>query len=259
MDGSRDWRRLAVRTAVCALAALVAWGAVSAVAGPIMYPVWAPDGVTQVGWISVDTDGNGIKGSFQSIWGNPPSLQAAAQKLGEDHFNWFQVVLEDNNPPQDSSGNPCVPPYTDPPHGGYYPPGHPDRQWADRMPWYYDEYAPLPPWGSTWNEDYLRESNESLDTLGFLDYPGGPVGSTVKFATWLVSLYADGSVHRYYEGFTWTWSNTAANPRGAVTISDDLLPADRAWDYTIPEPATCVLAGVGFVTLVISRRRRRAA
>ena len=259
MDATKTWRHPSVWAAVVAVAALVLCGAMPALGGPIYHPVWAPDGVTQVGWIKVQTDGTGVKGSFESIVGGPPpSLKAAAQMLGEDHFNWFQVVLEDNRPPQDSGGNPLAPPYTDPPPGGYYPPGHPDRQWADKLPWYFDEYAPLPPWGSTWSEDYLRETNESLDTLGFFDYPGGPAGTTVKFATWLVSLYADGSVHRFYEGFTWTWSNSPTNPGGSATISDDMLPGERAWEY-IPEPATCVLAGGGFLSLLVTRRRRRRA
>jgi hypothetical protein len=239
---------------------LLAWAAVPAWAKMIQYPVWAPDGVTQVGWITAQNDGHGVKGSFESIVGGPPpTLQAAAQMLGEHHFNWFQVVVEDNHPPRDAAGNPLSPPYTDPPRGGYGPPGTLDEQWADKLPWYWDEYAPLPPYPPNWDEGYLLESNLEPNKLLFEDTPGSPFTDTkIKFATWMVSLYADGSVHRYYEGFSWTWSNSPADPAGSATIHDDLIPHWKAWEYTIPEPATALLAGAG-IALLARRRRRRAA
>jgi len=253
----RGWTRA---VAVLAIAAVL-WAAIPALANTIQYPVWAPDGVTQVGWITAQTDGTGVKGNFESIVGGPPpTLQAAAQMLGEDHFNWFQVVVADNHPPNDAAGNPLVPPYTDPPRGGYGPPGSPDEQWADKLPWYWDEYAPLPPYPPGWDEDYLLESNVTPDRLAYYDYPASPYTDTkITFATWMVSLNADCSVHRYYEGFTWTWQNSPGNPGGSATISDDLIPDWKAWEYTIPEPATALIAGFGFVSLVVARRRRRAA
>ena len=101
-----------------------------ALGGPITIPVTASDG-TPLGTVTVDVsaDGQGVVGGFTSTYGDPPSLGAAAEKNGEHHWNWYQVVVRDNDPPTDAAGNPLTPPYVDPPTGGY--PG----QLADGLPW----------------------------------------------------------------------------------------------------------------------------
>lgn len=68
------------------------------------------------------------------------TVRGALEKNGEHHWNWYQVVVRDNDPPTDAAGNPLTPPYVDPPTGGY--PG----QLADGHPWYWDEWA-VPPVG----------------------------------------------------------------------------------------------------------------
>ena len=92
-----------------------------------------------------------------------------------------------------------------------------------------------------------------------------------------MSLNADGSVHSYHGGFTWEWS--ADDPGdggrrwlspgqvGSVAFLDENqpgLPPSLAWQYyyslaVVPEPAGCVLAGLGFACLVVVAvvRRRR--
>jgi hypothetical protein len=168
------------------------------------YPVMAPDG-TIVGQVSMTDDTSpAMTGSFTSTYGGPPpSLQAAAQKCGENHFNWFQIVTSDTDP----SGNYPPPPYIDPPPGGY------SNQWADHLPWYYDEGPDPPdPKPPTWEDGFNIEDNMwdlnkdgSIETLGFYDRPRGPIGTVVDFTTYLVSVNADGSIHSFHSGFQWQY------------------------------------------------------
>src|SRR5260370_871914 len=141
------------------IAASIAWAA------PINIPINCMG--MQVGSIMVDVSGNGVSGDFTSSVGGPPAtLAAAAQKCGEDHFNWYQIV---------SGTHPLIPgggPQVDPQPGGQ------GGQWADRLPWYWDETRP--PAGTPGFDPTLQLSaNTFADHLHFEDFPGGPVGTNI--------------------------------------------------------------------------------
>jgi hypothetical protein len=242
------------------MVAALLFAATGAEAGYSIPVFGGPDGITQLGNIEVNAFGHGIEANFQSIIGDPPSLKAAAKANGEDHFNWFQVVTADNNPPNGPNGTPLSPPYVDPPIGGF---GPPDRVWGDNQPWYFHEYEPPgPPFPPGYESDLLLSANTRGDTLDYFDYPFGPVGTSVTYATWLVSLYADGSVHSYHWGFSWRWSNSPQDPQGSVTLLE-ALPGEMAWVYhnslVVPEPTTLLIWSL-LSTLGLSlgwRRRKR--
>ena len=276
-DRQRKYWEFVVLAAVVALSVPV-----HALTIPVM------NGGTQVGTITVDVDPappaspKGVKGEFTSSVGDPPSLAAAAQAMGEHHFNWGQVVLEDNKPPNDASGNPLVPPYLDPPPGGY---GPPSAQWADDLPWYWDETQPPDPKPASWEPGYDLGSRTEPNRLDFRDYPWGEEGTKLKFATFLISCNADGSLHSIHEGFVWTWERPASGgdvgPDYNRNIFDGFVPdvgqqialfdtsglIQSEWDDiyrllgpvvepAIPEPATLSLVGLGLAALARRRRRR---
>ncbi len=264
------------RSTVCggvALAVVALFPSGVALAGLII-PVRDSNG-NQVGYIDVDEspDGNGVQGWFQSTTGNPPSVAAAAAACGEDHFNWFQVVLSDNKPPWDADGDPCSPPYIDPPLGGY------ENQWGDNQPWYWDE-GPIPPDpkvpvvpGMRLGDHYDdSDGNGTMDQLRFEDFPGGVPGTEVSFATWLVSLNADGSVHSFHGGFSWDWDEATGGgggggrglwPGSGIADLDLTHPAIElspglGWQFynqffAVPEPGGFVLAGLALAWFVLWR------
>lgn len=209
-----------------------------------------------VGDIEVDVkaDGTGVTGGFTAI----STLAAAAAFCHEDHFNWFQAVLADNMPLNDAMGNPLTPPYMDPPLGGY---GPPDTQWGDGLPWYWDE-GPDPPAGTDGFDDgFNLDDNISLDgkTLGFTDCPGGADGTKLEFATWLVSLNANGTLHSFHDGFLWKWSNSATDPNGTAVMGQHIpaLFGQQMYNRLVPEPSSWALAVIGLVMCVYGQRRRR--
>lgn len=172
----------------------------------------------RVGTITVDVDGTGqgVEGRFTAF---PPLTYAdALEKCGEDHFNWYQAVIQDNMPPVDAAANRLMPPYIDPPRGGYgNDPGTAgdDTQWADGFPWYWDEGAD-PPAGTDGFSDGLNvDDNTDANGLDFSDFPGGAAGTELKFKTYLVSVNDDGSFHSLHGGFSWSWSTTG----GASDVS----------------------------------------
>jgi len=255
--------------AVAAVLLVLYWACASAMG--LTIPVTASDG-TPMGTIDVNVspDGKGVVGGFTSSVGDPPSLAAAAAANGEDHFNWYQVVVRDNDPPKDAYGNQLTPPYVDPPPGGY------QGQWADDLPWYWDEGTPPKPGDPRYEEyepvyDLVNQLSDTNgdginDKLNFADFPWGPPGTSLEFNTWLVSLNADGSLHSYHGGFAWTWDRPASGGEGGgggrnifatpdggqiTMITGPLAP--------IPEPSSLVLAMAGGLCLVVSlaiRRRR---
>ena len=185
-------------------------------------PVTAPDG-TPVGTIDVGVSagGDGIVGGFTSTHGDPASLDDAAKKCGEHHFNWFQVVVADTNPPNGTDGNPVTPPYIDPPTGGY------QNQWADGLPWYWDEGDDPEPGTPGWEDGYhlddnLEDTNGDgvNDKLKFVDYPYSPPPTHVEFNTWLVSCNEDGSLHSFHGGFSWTYDNPPAEEEAPAGLED---------------------------------------
>jgi hypothetical protein len=102
-----------------------------------------------VGTINIDPGaannqhGSGVNGGFNAA--PPLTLAGVEAACGEDHLNWFQTVDSDNFPGVDANGNRLVPPYVDPPLGGYgddpNTPGD-DTDWGDNLLWYYNEGPP---------------------------------------------------------------------------------------------------------------------
>lgn len=260
--------------AFAAAAAVLLWGFAAVADSSVTFPVTTPGpGGTVVGNVTVkvtDDPGppqnKGITGGFTSTVPQPPppgtepSISGALQALGEDHFNWFQVVVKDEPPAGRPPGQ--TPPYIDPPSGGAW------GQWADSKPWYFDEETPPEPhppgyepryhWENPYN-NRDTDGDGTLDTFWYEDFPYGPVGTDLEFYTWLVSCNADGSLHSFHGGFNWTWK------RGSVLCDiAGPLPDSLAYQYyyatIIPEPASVILASLGIACLVIvSMVRRRHA
>jgi hypothetical protein len=227
---------------------------------PVSTPV-SCNGV-QVGTLAADVNSTStaMTASFiSSVGGPPPSLFDAAKACGEDHFNWYQIVTADNHPPRDAAGNPIpVPPpaYVDPPPGGY------SNQWADRLPWFWDEVRP-PPGTPNFEPDLQLSANVTANILYFADGPTSGFRDTrLSFATWLVSENADGSLVDFHCGFTWSW--TAAAGAGQPALIPNCAgptPAQYAniiggFDTRIPEPrnAGLVVLGLFFAFEVLRRR-----
>jgi hypothetical protein len=210
---------------------------------------------TQVGNIVVNAvAGDGVAGGFTSTIGMPVSLAAAAAFCKEDHFNWFQLVTADNMPPVDAGGMRLTPPYVDPPSGGYGndpTTGGDDTQWGDKLPWYWDE-GPDPPAGTPGFTDGLNVNDNLSDpngdgtneTLDYSDDPGGAIGTNLSFFTQLVSLNADGSLHRSDGGFTWDWTNATGTPTASNL-------------QAIPEPSSIILFGIGLAYFAVRLARNR--
>ncbi len=215
---------------------------------PINIPVNC--GGNQVGVISVMNNAASISGMFTTM-PSPPnsgSLAAAAAACGEDHFNWYQIVTADNQPPKNFAGQQLAAPYVDPPPGGYDPAF--DNTWADNLPWYYDEGPATPAPNQVVKPSLSLASNTTATTLNYGDMPGGAPGLNLSFSTWLVSLNADSSFHAFEGGFSWTFT-IAAN--GTVTVGQPVaLNANpTAAQYndiiggfatSIPEPSTLYLS-----------------
>ncbi|MBI1791259.1 MAG: hypothetical protein HYR60_27340 [Acidobacteria bacterium] len=224
---------------------------------PIMFDVNCAG--MKVGSVSIDTSGTGISGGFTSTIGGPPPTQAAAAaKCGEDHFNWYQIVTATTAVGLvDNAGRPFGAPFVDPPAGGF------GGQWADNLPWYFDEYRP-PAGTAGFNPNFLTSTNTVGDTLSYFDFPGGPPGTRHTFKTWLVSLNADSSFHSFHGGFSWEWTNVAGTrSAGNIQLLGAGIVPTRA-EYNdlignfatkIPEPSMLSLL-LACGTLVYLMRRR---
>ncbi len=224
---SRRYRRAVWRAFVLGFAV---WGAA---AGSIAWAYDIPvfDGIDLIGSITVNPDDSGVIGKFTSSEGAPPSLNGAAQFIGAHHFNWCQVINSDSDAPNDVHGVKQVPPYVDPPLGGY---GNPDVHWADGLLWLWDEGADAPPGTPGFDDGYilmdvLNDFNPGSGPdklLWFEDFPGGAPNSFVNFATWLVSVNADGSLHGFHEGFAWEWSNPGGGNGSSMVLPVTTSPYD---------------------------------
>jgi MYXO-CTERM domain-containing protein len=255
-------RRTAPRRKLGFVAVAVLSMSASSLAHAFTYPIVCDN--TLVGQISVDAFDGGVTGGFTSVVGMPPSLDAAAAMCNEDHFNWFQVVISDNDPPNAVDGGSLFPPYIDPPSGGY---GVPDLHWADNLPWLWDEGAD-PPANTPGFEDGLYNIEDVLldvspvdgapDTLLFDDVPDGPVGTQLAFQTWLVSLNADGTLHEFHEGFEWTWQRNQAGGPGIVAIASQPLTVFQGMalysQLVLPEPSSLAMAVLGLGAFALRRR-----
>ena len=198
----------------------------------------------KVGEVSFQTatasDGSpGVVGSFVATINDAngkPSIDAAAAKCDEDHFNWYQTA-EGTHPLIPGGG-----PQPDPLPGGNNPPG----DWADKLPWYWDEGADPPAGTPGFSDGYHVDDNTFdsnkdgvKDTLGYQDFPAGPAGTNVTFHTWLVSLNADGSLHSFHDGgIQWNYSNSAVSGE-STSIDLSLEGGPTAAQYlNITNPVT---------------------
>jgi hypothetical protein len=261
MHLERCRRRLASVVSLAALASLTLTA--PAAAQPI--PVFCSG--QQVGEIDVapavsPTGVPGLAGGFQSSVldvNGAPTLAAAAEWCGEDHFNWLQVVISDNQPPPG-----LTPPYIDPAPGGYDP-GF-DPTWADDLPWLYDEYLPTPaqnPGGRPVELGLqLSSATNTGDYLEYFDYPEGNPGLAMTFLVFLVSLNDDSSLDSFHPGFSWSVDPTGVhlisplNRRPAPAEFDDIV---GGFATSIPEPtprALLLSALLGAGALLRPRRGR---
>ena len=247
---------------LCIITLVLAVNAGSASATTLDIPVYA--GSEIVGQISVnDLDqSQGIVGQFDATAGT--SLAQAAVALGVDHFNWYQVVVWDPNPPLDASGSLLTVPYTDPPPGGY------SGQWADRLPWYWDEYwLPGHSYDPTFQVSYNTKPDSDPRWLVFNDCPDMTQGdfdpgNMLAFGAWLVGVGKHGTFESFYGGFSWEATYDGVDTHYALT--EELTAPPNAALYQdiiggflpvspIPEPAAFLLALLGLALL--PRRRRR--
>jgi hypothetical protein len=256
---------------ICSLASVFAAGVLLAhapAATAISTPVNC--GGVQVGTLTV-FDGFPIGAEFTANSPAFPTLADAAKQCGEDHFNWYQVVIADNKQPLDAGGKPLTSPYIDPPPGGYLDsnPATAGNQtlWADNLPWYWNEGAAPPAGTPGFDPQTMLGANTSATTLTFGDVPGG-ASTNILFKTWLVSLNADSSFHSFHPGFTWNFIADADNNPTVVQVRL-LTAAPTAAEFqnltggfatSVPEPSTAVTVVIGASGLLaLGLHRRRAS
>jgi hypothetical protein len=175
-------------------------------------------GKVKVGTLAVEYGGLtprdvGIQAVFTSTTGAPPTVKAAAKAYGDkgDHFNWYQVVTADNNPPFFKKGGKVIalkPPYVDGPPDGYCnAAGEPIGGTFDNLPWFWND--------SAFPGKLFHYSTYTKDpSFTFRDIPSDKkAATTIKFKAWLVVV--DGKGERVAwsgVGVQWTWSNAAGKP-----------------------------------------------
>jgi len=218
------------------------------------------------------------------------TLKQAAYLLGYKHFNWLQVVIR--NPPgltfKTASGDPLPnAPFVDPLPGGF------DYLWADDLLYYWDESEK--PWYSLL--PYSPENQLSYNTrdsfpsaLVFWDQPvrvAYPPGDFSRFATHLVGVKSDinwSLLATQFWSSDYTYSHGGGVLRGTPEdypeatggvfdlqdVSINNLPdsykrflvslgADNiSVDSPVPEPSALSLLLVGWLSLMVSLRRRPA-
>jgi hypothetical protein len=168
-----------------------------------------------------DTDGRiaGVKGELElQDTTKYKTLKDLAQKLGFDHFNWYQIAVEFNPDKNDKNyldlynaqGTALAKTFIDPPPGGLAKKNANNQlelvQWADKLPWYWDEKSPAA--GSDeekkWDKDYAVSSRTTNTTLSYVDRPNFPFKAVIKFKTWLVGVDKDGKLKQFFGGFSWS-------------------------------------------------------
>lgn len=188
----------------------------------LTYPVYCAGQL--VGYVDagVSPNGRGVNAGFTPS--GSLTLDQVEALCGEDHLNWFQVVTFDNHPPRDANGNRLSAPYCDPPPGGY------SNQWADRLPWYWDEGADPPAGTPGFDDGYNIDDhtgtnpNNHKEYVQFEDFPAGQAGTVLWFRTSLASLNADGTIHSWHGGFSWDWTNSGGAPKASNIIQQGEHP-----------------------------------
>jgi hypothetical protein len=218
--------------------------------------------------VTVDGD-EGLIGFFQATKQNPDgtrmTLRQFEASLGQGHLQWFQKVVQDNNPPRDAMNQLLVPPYIDPPNDGF------SNQWADELPWYFDDHEPTPAelGGRDWSAGTLL-ANNIRDQFGVLFYHDGPetnAGDRVSFVTFLVYDHGD-QTYSVLAGFSWSILGGGGG-LGGNRVHIETLEADAvflseyadeiaAFGYTfLPEPPAVLLMWLGMAALGLETWRRR--
>ena len=206
----------------------------------------------------------GLTGMFsvtkENDQGDALSIEELEAFPGQDHLNWFQKVTLDTHPPKDADGNDIVPPYIDPPINGY------SDQWADDIPWYFDEFERPAGEARDWNIDFLLESNVDGSILKYFDFPSDSVvGTTLDFVTFLVSDYGNES-YSVLGGFS--WSTLTEKNEGTVftTVTSLIAGANFLQEYAgeihtefgwtlVPEPSTILMLGLSLLGFSMGGRR----
>jgi hypothetical protein len=209
--------------------------------------------------------------TMTAVMGTRPglSLNNCARICGQHHFNWYQQVVTDTNPPRDAAGNQLRPPYDDPPPGGY--PG----LLADNLPYYWNEWpngAPVGQAGYDPKYDLMKNigrNDQGSEILSFLDSPRDVDGVIVEFKTWLASVNKDGSLHGYHGGFSWRYidppgipapprvDNVAllnAGPNGQPFLARLALSKSEVCPIPLPGAAPLLIAALAGVSALGARR-----
>lgn len=148
---------------------------------------------------------------------NQNLLRWLANKLGGDHFNWYQVIVEDEGSVT-PFGERVTVPYIDPPRGGLGAKGSPDTQLADNIPWYYEEIFPAGLDPSSERFQLTIGPNIRGDRLHFDDDPHfdeNGTGTLMRFRTWLVVVKGEAERFRpviFLGGFEWTAEKQLPKP-----------------------------------------------
>ena len=165
-----------------------------------------------------------------AYYGLPADPSAAAAVCGFDDFNWQQTVDVAQDPSYSilNSTTPLVPPFLDPPPGGYPYESDPSSPGYSKVCPGPDNSFPL--YLDTCN---LTNGEETTTQLTFDDTPLVSPGNDKEFTTSLVGVIRTSGPTQDESGysvaatlFTWKWKTTFTGKIGGVTIGKNLLPAD---------------------------------
>jgi hypothetical protein len=165
----------------------------------------------KIGVIGVGHTNDDLAG-IDAVFEPRTTLAAASKSVGVSHFNWYQFLVKDTDPPKDASGQRLQAPFIDPPCGGY---GGLDRDWADQLPWYWDEAEPPGPGGGHADRGNQLDVNLEDGSLFHSDAPDGAPGTKLVFRTYLTGVAEQGSAPVFLGG--WSWSFTIDEYRGRVS------------------------------------------
>jgi hypothetical protein len=165
----------------------------------------------------------GLEGAFTPTGMTLSDLLGYLGKKEQDkkaptHLNWLQVLTSANLPlpnPQALS--------IDPIRGGF------SRQWADNLPWYFDEEPPPNPLpeGKRYGAFVLQEYT-TPSQLKYIDFVvGHPVGAEFSFQTFLVADYGDMTYRPLDYGFQWSVKFEPAPARPDVGLTKILDPIKK--------------------------------
>lgn len=148
-------------------------------------------------------------------------LTQLASSLGFDHFNWVSYVELDPYGIADKSGKQMVPPYVDPPMGGY------EYDVADNLPFYWDlvhcDRCKL-------HYHFKHPQNLNQYELTFMDVPKDyrlQPGESIKFITSLVGVskydhHRNKAEWQALHTFRWELKNIGPNNNQVSLIDSDV-------------------------------------